>query len=70
MIKTAALLFALAAFSRSLFSADAAFASCPDKIIRIVVAFAPGSGLDCVHGTFGRNIALPFELGNPNRRSR
>ena len=70
MIKTAALLFALAAFSLSLFSADAALASYPDKIIRIVVPFAPGGGLDCVQGTFGRNIALPFELGNPNRRSR
>ena len=44
--KTASLLFALAALLLAAFSAGSASAGYPDRIIKIVVPFAPGGGND------------------------
>ena len=56
-IKTVALLFTLAACSLSVFSADRALAFFPDKIIRIVVPFAPGGGTDVIARTLAQEMA-------------
>jgi tripartite-type tricarboxylate transporter receptor subunit TctC len=55
--KTAAVLFALAAFWLSAFSVSAALAGYPDRIVRIVVPFAPGGGTDVVARTLAQELA-------------
>jgi tripartite-type tricarboxylate transporter receptor subunit TctC len=50
-------LFALAALSLALFSNGPASALYPDRIVRIVVPFAPGGGTDVIARTLGQEMA-------------
>ena len=54
--KTAAL-FAVAAFLSGVFSINAALAGYPDRIVKIVVPFAPGGGTDVVARTLAQEMA-------------
>jgi len=56
-IKMASALFALAAFLLSAFCADNALAGYPDRIVRIVVPFAPGGGTDVIARTLAQEMA-------------
>jgi Tripartite tricarboxylate transporter family receptor len=59
--KTKIVLFALAAMLPTAFSADAAWAIYPDRIVRIVVPLAPGGGTDLIARTLAQEMAK--ELG-------
>src|SRR3984893_13866361 len=56
-LKPTSVLFALAALSLALFSNDPASALYPDRIVRIVVPFAPGGGPDVIARTLGQEMA-------------
>jgi tripartite-type tricarboxylate transporter receptor subunit TctC len=55
--KAASLLFALAAFALPAFPNDTARAGYPDRIVKIVVPFAPGGGTDVVARTLAQEMA-------------
>lgn len=59
--KKAPFLFALAALLLATISADPAYALYPDRIVKIVVPFAPGGGTDVVARTLAQEMAK--ELG-------
>jgi tripartite-type tricarboxylate transporter receptor subunit TctC len=56
-LKTAPVLFALAASWIAAFSADHAVAAYPDRIVRIVVPLAPGGGTDLIARTLAQELA-------------
>jgi tripartite-type tricarboxylate transporter receptor subunit TctC len=56
-LKPASPLFAFAALSLAAFSANPASAGYPDRIVRIVVPFAPGGGTDVIARTLAQEIA-------------
>jgi tripartite-type tricarboxylate transporter receptor subunit TctC len=56
-IETRSFLFALATLLLVAFSADLALADYPERIIRIVVPFAPGGGTDVVARTLAQEMA-------------
>jgi tripartite-type tricarboxylate transporter receptor subunit TctC len=56
-VKPASLLFALATLLLTGFLADDAVAAYPDRIIRIVVPFAPGGGTDVIARTLAQEMA-------------
>src|SRR3984893_11249232 len=56
-LKPTSVLFALAALSLALFSNGPASALYPDRIVRIVVPFAPGGGTDVIARTLGQEMA-------------
>ena len=55
--KAASLLFALAAFALPALSNNQALAGYPDRIVKIVVPFAPGGGTDVVARTLAQEMA-------------
>ena len=55
--RPAPVLFALAAWLLAAFSPSAASAAYPDRVIRIVVPFAPGGGTDVVARTLAQELA-------------
>src|SRR3979490_3441639 len=55
--KTAPFLFALAVLLLTAFSPDDASALYPDRIVRIVVPFAPGGGTDVIARTLAQEMA-------------
>ena len=55
--KTAPFLLALAVLSLTAFSTDDASALYPDRIVRIVVPFAPGGGTDVIARTLAQEMA-------------
>src|SRR6266852_233830 len=56
-IKTAPFLFAIAVLLLTAFSPDDASALYPDRIVRIVVPFAPGGGTDVIARTLAQEMA-------------
>jgi tripartite-type tricarboxylate transporter receptor subunit TctC len=58
-LKAAAMLFALAAWTMlpPAFSYDKALALYPDRIVKIVVPFAPGGGTDVIARTLAQEMA-------------
>jgi tripartite-type tricarboxylate transporter receptor subunit TctC len=56
-IKPSSFLFALAACMLSMLADNRAFAAYPERIIRIVVPFAPGGGTDVVARTLAQELA-------------
>src|ERR1700686_1093427 len=56
-LKPTSVWFALAALSLALFSNGPASALYPDRIVRIVVPFAPGGGTDVIARTLGQEMA-------------
>jgi tripartite-type tricarboxylate transporter receptor subunit TctC len=56
-LKTAPLLLALAALLPAVFSTNDAFALYPDRIVKIVVPFAPGGGTDVVARALAQEMA-------------
>src|SRR5450432_3032314 len=56
-IKTTSLLFALAALLPAALLGNEALAGYPDRIVKIVVPFAPGGGTDVVARTLAQEMA-------------
>jgi len=61
-LKAAVLLFALAAWA-SLLTNERAWAAYPDRIVRIVVPFAPGGGTDVIARTLAQEMAKDLGVG-------
>src|SRR5271154_6197155 len=61
--KPAYVLFALAALLLTAFPANDASAGYPDRLVKIVVPFAPGGGTDVVARTLAQEMAK--DLGQP-----
>src|SRR3984893_3640312 len=56
-VKLTSYLFAVAALLFATFSADPALALYPDRIIKLVVPFAPGGGTDVIARTLAQEMA-------------